>query len=51
MGNKGIKAKLDRSSSKFLGNGDHLQQFYNENIPGTSEEKFETLKDIVGNNE
>ena len=50
MGNKGIKAKLDKNSSKFLGNGDHLQLFYNQSIPGTSQEKFEILKDIVDNN-
>ena len=50
MGNKGIRAKLDKNSSKFLGDGDYLQKFYNEDIPGTSWEKFAILKDIVDNN-
>ena len=58
MGNKGVKAKLDRKSSKFLGGvGDpsphqiYLTKFYKEEMTGDSFEKFEILKDLHGENE
>ena len=50
MGNKGVKAKLDRSNSKFLGNGEekvYLQNFFNSEMQGTPSEKFKILSELV----
>ena len=50
MGNRGIRAKLDKHNPKFLGDGEYLQFYYNNIMAGTSQEKFQILEKIVDSN-
>ena len=50
MGNRGIRTKMDKYNPKFLGDGEYLQFYFNKIMTGTSQEKFQILKDIVDSN-
>ena len=55
MGNSGVRSKLERKGSKFLGGEDwhkiYLTKFYNEQLQGSSFEKFKIMEAIVNDHE
>ena len=48
------KAKLDVNSKEFLGSGDkhvmYLNHFYQNNLEGEDDGKFETFKELICSN-